>query len=350
MKLSDQLLPITNELRIFNTICNATYVRQQSSLELAKDCKLMIVIGGKNSSNTLMMAKLCSDFTLTKHIEVADEIIKEWFDDVDGCIGLTAGASTPDWIIIDIYNKIKSKMYLRNSIHKNKSIDDVLRSGCYRASLLVIQLIVIIIDDKGQYNVLFEKRSDKVADRAGFYQFIPKGAFEILGSEGDCPDFKLNKNFSLKYVIFREYLEELFNDKSYEKGTAADNLHRLKNDQRLIEIESMIKNGEACLEFLGSIVDLASLKNELSFALIIDKKDYFRKIFKTSEETEEFSRVPFHQFEDFVEEKINNKIIKKQLSPPSAALYKLFVDNHLNNDKINNILKQKARFAKYTRQ
>lgn len=108
--LTQKLLTITTELRIFNTICNATNVRQQSSLELAKTCDLMIVIGGKNSSNTKMLAKLCSEYTLTKHIETADEIIEEWFHSGDKnieCIGLTAGASTPDWIIIDVYNKIK---------------------------------------------------------------------------------------------------------------------------------------------------------------------------------------------------------------------------------------------------
>ena len=110
IELAKYLLPITNELKIYNTICNATNVRQTSSLELAKKCDLMIVIGGKNSSNTLMLAKLCSEYTQTKHIEEADEVDPTWFEDiqrVNGSIGLTAGASTPDWIIIDIYKKIK---------------------------------------------------------------------------------------------------------------------------------------------------------------------------------------------------------------------------------------------------
>jgi 4-hydroxy-3-methylbut-2-enyl diphosphate reductase len=114
-KLTYQLIPVTNEIRIFNTICDATNVRQQSSLKLARDCTIMIVIGGKNSSNTVMLAKLCSEFTITKHIEAANELENSWFDicdsqneDTDYTIGLTAGASTPDWIIIDIYNKIKT--------------------------------------------------------------------------------------------------------------------------------------------------------------------------------------------------------------------------------------------------
>jgi len=110
-KLVEQLLPISNELRIFNTICNATNVRQQSSLDLAKKCSLMIVIGGKNSSNTKMLANLCSQVATTRHIEIAEEISDEWFKNLvnpDAIVGLTAGASTPDWIIIDVYNKIKA--------------------------------------------------------------------------------------------------------------------------------------------------------------------------------------------------------------------------------------------------
>jgi len=108
--LTELLLPVCSELRIFNTICDATHERQESSLQLAKKSKIMIVIGGKNSSNTKMLQKLCSQFSLTKHIETANEIQKTWFKNIknqNGYIGLTAGASTPDHIIIEIYNKIK---------------------------------------------------------------------------------------------------------------------------------------------------------------------------------------------------------------------------------------------------
>jgi len=107
--LANMLTPISNELRIFNTICNATNVRQQASLELAKICDLMIVIGGKNSSNTKMLAKLCSEYAETKHIEIADEIELSWLEKYNNQginIGMTAGASTPDWIIIEIYSKL----------------------------------------------------------------------------------------------------------------------------------------------------------------------------------------------------------------------------------------------------
>ena len=105
-KLTNKIIKNTNELRIFNTICDATNIRQHATLQLAKKCDIMIVIGGKNSSNTKMLAKLSKKVTKTIHIEKADELnIENLKQNIN--IGLTAGASTPDWIILDVYNKIK---------------------------------------------------------------------------------------------------------------------------------------------------------------------------------------------------------------------------------------------------
>lgn len=112
-KLVSYLLNITNELRVFNTICNATNIRQDASIELAKKSEVMIVIGGKNSSNTKMLATLCTEYTKTYHIETAEEINSDWFSLHDQ-IGLTAGASTPDWIIIEVYNKINKIVGMSN--------------------------------------------------------------------------------------------------------------------------------------------------------------------------------------------------------------------------------------------
>jgi len=94
-------------LEVFNTICDATKKRQDSALKLAKKIDLMIVIGGYNSANTKMLSQICSKIVETKHIEKADEIDGEWFKGKN-LIGLTAGASTPDWVINDIRIKIES--------------------------------------------------------------------------------------------------------------------------------------------------------------------------------------------------------------------------------------------------
>ncbi len=99
------LVPRCEELRVINTICNVTSVRQDSTIKLAKESDLMIVIGGKNSSNTKMLARISENFVKTFHIETASEIDKKWLQHKDK-IGITAGASTPDWIIVEVYNKI----------------------------------------------------------------------------------------------------------------------------------------------------------------------------------------------------------------------------------------------------
>ncbi len=100
-----KLLKQSYELRIVNTICYATTVRQNSTRELAKNSDLMIVVGGMMSSNTKMLAKISSEYCETYHIEVADEIDESWIESKKS-IGITAGASTPDNLIINVYNRI----------------------------------------------------------------------------------------------------------------------------------------------------------------------------------------------------------------------------------------------------
>ncbi len=105
-QLVAKMLPYANELKVYNTICCATSQRQSSAKELASCSDLMIVIGGKNSSNTKMLALLCSDITLTVFVETEADLKPEHFSGM-AKIGLCAGASTPDGAIIAVYNKIK---------------------------------------------------------------------------------------------------------------------------------------------------------------------------------------------------------------------------------------------------
>lgn len=96
------------EIRIFNTICNFTVKRVEATRKVAKEVDMMIVIGGKNSANTTQLANICREMGVkTYHIEDAQEIKEKWFEGVEK-IGVTAGASTPHWIINDVIDKIKS--------------------------------------------------------------------------------------------------------------------------------------------------------------------------------------------------------------------------------------------------
>lgn len=101
------LLVTAKELRIFNTICNATAETQKAALELATRVDLMIVVGGKNSANTSRLARLCSSHGYPcHHIETASELEPEWFRGVRR-VGVTGGSSTPGWVIAEVVEKLK---------------------------------------------------------------------------------------------------------------------------------------------------------------------------------------------------------------------------------------------------
>ena len=103
-KIVEQLIDKSNEIKILRTICTATDQRQAAAIELAERVDLMLVIGGKNSANTTRLAQLCKDKCQTYHIETAEELSPEWLNQVEK-IGITAGASTPDWIIWEVQKK-----------------------------------------------------------------------------------------------------------------------------------------------------------------------------------------------------------------------------------------------------
>ena len=97
----------TEEVKIFNTICDATSIRQEEVKKLAPTVDVMIIIGGKHSGNTNRLAQISRALNPnTYHIEKADELDKKWFENADK-IGVSAGASTPDWIINEVVEKIK---------------------------------------------------------------------------------------------------------------------------------------------------------------------------------------------------------------------------------------------------
>ena len=99
-----RLLSKSKEIKILRTICTATEQRQVAALELASKVDVMLVIGGRNSANTTKLAKLCETKCKTYHIETVQELLPEWFVQSKK-IGITAGASTPDWIIREVYEK-----------------------------------------------------------------------------------------------------------------------------------------------------------------------------------------------------------------------------------------------------
>lgn len=91
----DALVGRCEELRVINTICDATSKRQSAAQALAREADVMVVVGGRNSANTTHLADICSTACIcTHHIETPDELDASWFREAE-LVGITAGASTP---------------------------------------------------------------------------------------------------------------------------------------------------------------------------------------------------------------------------------------------------------------
>ena len=97
-----------DELRVFNTICSATVDRQQAALDLAGRVDVMFVLGGRNSANTERLAQLCASTGVpTFHLETVAELQPE-MTVAKRIAGVTAGASTPDWIIDEFVKTLEA--------------------------------------------------------------------------------------------------------------------------------------------------------------------------------------------------------------------------------------------------
>jgi 4-hydroxy-3-methylbut-2-enyl diphosphate reductase len=101
------------ELRAFNTICKDAEERQRAARFLANSVDAMLVVGGKSSANTKRLLEVCKSILNNSYlVETEKDLRKRWFKGVRS-IGITSGASTPDWIVkrvVDEVNKFNKRM------------------------------------------------------------------------------------------------------------------------------------------------------------------------------------------------------------------------------------------------
>jgi 4-hydroxy-3-methylbut-2-enyl diphosphate reductase len=95
-----------SEVRFIDTVCQPTKQRQNAAVELSQKCDVVIVIGGAHSNNTQELVKTCSRFCLrVHHVQAAADLRDDWFC-ADDIVGITAGTSTPDSVIVAVENAI----------------------------------------------------------------------------------------------------------------------------------------------------------------------------------------------------------------------------------------------------
>lgn len=120
-------------VKISDTICLATSTRQEEAKALSAQCGAMVVIGGKHSANSLHLAEICSSLCpIVQFIERSDELDLNALKEID-LVGVTAGASTPAWIIKEVRNKMSDEIKIEEStieaveaVEKEQSFDEML--------------------------------------------------------------------------------------------------------------------------------------------------------------------------------------------------------------------------------
>lgn len=101
LKTAVELEKICPELKVINTICKATALRQDAAAKLASRADLMLVVGDVKSSNTCKLTKVCREITTTHQVAGARDVSRKWLVGIKK-VGVTAGASTPSWTIKEV--------------------------------------------------------------------------------------------------------------------------------------------------------------------------------------------------------------------------------------------------------
>ena len=123
----NEIKKVCTNAEIFDTICLATSTRQEEAAQLSSKCDAAVVIGGKHSANSVHLAQICQNFcSNVLFIENADELDMSLLTGAKK-VAVTAGASTPAWIIKEVRNKMSEEVKLEETeIEKELTFDEML--------------------------------------------------------------------------------------------------------------------------------------------------------------------------------------------------------------------------------
>ena len=214
------------ELLKFNTICAATDVRQKSTYELSNEADAMIVVGGKNSSNTTKLYQIAKEnCKKTIHIENISELPDDFINDDIKTIGVTAGASTPDWIIREVLDK----MSMENNINNEDQL-----------ALMNATDMKVVIGTEVNESVI-AKNNDGIVIAMSGYGIDGLIPYNELTSKGDAREFAETVNIgdTIKAKVIKLQNNDGFvvlSRLEYEKDEAFKELQELFDEKKTFEL------------------------------------------------------------------------------------------------------------------
>lgn len=217
------------ELAVFNTICSATRERQSAALKLAETMDFMLVIGGLNSANTQKLANICRQSGCrTEHIESVDDINIRWFDDVKN-VGITAGASTPDWIIREVTFKMEELMTMEQGLESYGVVGDIGRHDIVTGTVVKIDVDEVLVDIGGKSEGIIPIR-------------------ELSFAKNIKPEEVVQVGDEIRVMVIKEENNEgniLLSKKRVDQAEAMEKLEELYNEGAVIEapVVDVVKGG-----------------------------------------------------------------------------------------------------------
>lgn len=220
------------QIEIYNTICSATEIRQNETEQLSKEVEKMVVIGGKNSSNTQKLVEICKkNCKNTVHIETICDLVLNNFEKNDK-IGITAGASTPPAIIKEVVGTMSEA--LENAVQNLGGSEEVSFAQMLEESLVTLHTgdvvkgtVIQVVNEEVSVNLGY--KSDGVISRGEFSSdptIIPSKTvqpgdeievFVVRVNDGDG-----NVMLSRKRIEAQKGMEEIeaaYNEKAVVTGT-----------------------------------------------------------------------------------------------------------------------------------
>ena len=229
----EKIIPILTKkvasLTVRDTICTATVLRQNEALRLSKMVDAMLVVGGKSSANTQKLVETCKNYCKrTILVERATDIPLDFADNKREIIGITAGASTPDWSLKEVVTRMtdmEQKDLLSTEEAENNSFMADVEATLVkiRPGQTVTGTIVQITDDEVCVNIGFKsdglmKRSDLVSEDVKLGDEIEVEVVKVNDGEGNV---LLSQRNIINRKVFAE-LKEKFENNEYVEGVGKE--------------------------------------------------------------------------------------------------------------------------------
>ena len=182
---------------------------------------------------------------------------------------------------------------LRRRYHGDLSPHHAILAPANAFPLISVQAMVVFKDYRNKadidWKIVVVRRPDSTAVAPGRWQFQPAGGFEVYGKDVDCNEDLITRQFDLSRALLQEYAEELFNADgvlSQQDNREVDTAMANEHVQRLLRL---VDNGRASMEFLGVVVELAFMRHELSFLIVVDDEEYsLQQFFGSKDESDSF--------------------------------------------------------------